>query len=179
MCLQGIRKTDCVFQVGLQRAFRPCERELEAVSTLSALGSGFPREAGQSESWAVLCTAHLLRFPPGEGNLPLAGQRVPENHVGCGLDCGADQGGRSPRAAAGKREASQHVPGQPGMTAAGAGPGKAVEALVECSLGFQRQGPPAGSPGASSGIWLGPPMSECWLRMRKTMASPVTLPLLS
>lgn len=80
----------------------------------SALGGGpwnqhflhceihFHRETGQAERWtcpAKLCCSNFLS---GEGNLSLASQGVPENHVGCGLDCGEDQRSRSPNSTTGK-----------------------------------------------------------------------------
>lgn len=96
-----------------------------------------------------------LNFLPGEGNLSLAGQGVPENHVGHGLDCGEDQRGRSPSSTARKREAPKHVPGQPGRTEVDAGPVEAMEDLGKLSLGFQRPGPPTMSSGGLSGCIFG------------------------
>lgn len=141
------------FRQGLQRASRTCERDRRQLAPRPRWD---PASRGQARQRAGACSAQLTcsDFLPGEGNLPLAGPRVPENHAGCGLDCGADQGGRSPRATAGKREASQHVPGQPGRTAAGAGPGKAAETQGERSLGFQRQGHQQGALGRLPGCGL-------------------------
>lgn len=61
--------------------------------------------------------AALYKLPPGEGNLSLACQRVPENHAGCGLDGGKDQRRRSFGSAKREREASLCAPDQSGTTA--------------------------------------------------------------